>query len=120
LAVKNFASESVDPGTDVLTIPGHGHKTGSKVKYTVASGAIGGLTSGQSYFVIALNSNTLRLALSATNALAGRAIDLTSRGSGTHTLTPVLVTRFSSNHYRNNQADDGIFLESTGTSVVER
>jgi hypothetical protein len=31
----------------------------------------------------------------------------------------MLVTRFSSNRYRNNKADDGILLESTGTSVVD-
>jgi hypothetical protein len=51
--------------------------------------------------------------------LAGTAFDLTSRGTGTQTLTPVLVTRFSSNRYRNTKADDGIFLESTGKSVID-
>jgi hypothetical protein len=52
--------------------------------------------------------------------LAGTAVDLTSTGSGTQTLTPVLVTRFSSNRYRNTKAEDGIILESTGASLVER
>lgn len=120
LAVKTFApATSVDTRTDVLAIPSHGHKTGSKVKYSTAGDAVGGLTNGSSYFVIASNSNTLKLATSLANALAGTAIDLTSRGTGTQTLTPVLVTRFSSNRYRNTKADDGIFLESTGTSVVD-
>jgi len=120
LAVKTFASATnVDTRTDELTISSHGHKTGSKVKYTAGSAAIGGLTNGLTYFVIASNSNTLKLATSLANALAGTAIALTSRGTGTQTLTPVLVTRFSSNRYRNTKADDGIFLESTGTSVVE-
>ena len=120
LAVTTFASEtSVDTRADVLTIPSHGHKTGSKVKYTAGSAAVGGLTNGSTYFVIASNANTLKLATSLANALAGTAIDLTSRGTGTQTLTPVLVTRFSSNRYRNTKADDGIFLESTGTSVVD-
>ena len=120
LAVKTFASATnVDTRTDVLTISSHGHKTGSKVKYTAGSVAVGGLTNGSTYFVIASNSNTLKLAKSLANALAGTAIDLTSTGTGTQTLTPVLVTRFSSNRYRNTKADDGIFLESTGTSVVD-
>jgi hypothetical protein len=120
LSVKTFASVTdVDPRTDVLTIPNHGHKTGSKVKYAAGSAAVGGLTSGSTYFVIALNANSLKLATSLPNALAGTAFDLTSRGTGTQTLTPVLVTRFSSNRYRNTKADDGIFLESTGTSVID-
>jgi hypothetical protein len=119
LTVKTFASTNVDTRNDVLSIPNHGHKTGSKVKYTAAS-AVGGLTSGSTYFTIALNSNSLKLATSLPNALAGTAVDLTSTGSGTQTLTPVLVTRFSSNRYRNTKAEDGIILESTGASLVER
>ncbi|HKR58891.1 MAG TPA: hypothetical protein VJS64_04100 [Pyrinomonadaceae bacterium] len=120
LAVKTFASETnIDTRTDVITIPSHGHKTGSKVKYTTGSATVGGLTNGSTYFVITLNSNTLKLATSLANALAGTAIDLTSTGTGSQTLTPVLVTRFSSNRYRNTKADDGILLESTGTSVVD-
>ena len=119
LAVKTFSTGDIDTGRDVLAIPGHGHKTGSKVKYTAGSAAIGGLATGATYFVIAANSNSLKLATSLPNAMAGTAIDLTSRGAGTQTLTPVLVTRFSSSRYRNNKADDGIFLESTGKSVVE-
>ena len=120
MAVKTFASATdVDTRTDSLTISSHGHKTGSKVKYTTGSAAVGGLTNGFTYFVIASSSNTLKLATSLANALAGTAIDLTSTGTGTQTLTPVLVTRFSSNRYRNTKADDGIFLEPTGTSVVD-
>ncbi len=120
LAVKTFGPEtSVDTRADLLTVQNHGHKTGSKVKYAAGTAAVGGLSNGATYFVIASNSNALKLATSLANALAGTAIDLTSRGTGTQTLTPVLVTRFSSNRYRNTKADDGILLESTGKSVVE-
>lgn len=120
LVVKTFPSETnVDAQTDVLRIPSHGHKTGSRVRYIAGTAAVGGLKNWSTYFVIALNSNTVKLATSLANALAGTAIDLTSRGAGTQTLTPVLVTRFSSNRYRNTKADDGILLESTGRSVVE-
>ena len=99
--------------------PGPGHKTGSKVKHTAGPSAVGGLTNGSTYFVITSGANTLKLATTLANALAGTAIDLTSRGAGTQTLTPVLVTRFSSSHYRNTNAGDGNFLESTGRSVVD-
>jgi hypothetical protein len=119
LAVKTFAEGNVDTRTDVLTIPSHGHKTGSRVRYTAGTAAVGGLTNGTTYFVIALSANTIKLATTLDAAMAGKAIDLTSKGSGTQTLTPVLVTRFSSNRYRNTKADDGILLEPTGKSVVE-
>jgi hypothetical protein len=119
LAVKTFAESNVDTRTDVLTIPSHGHKTGSRVRYTAGTAAVGGLTNGSTYFVIAANANTIKLATSLDNAMAGNAIDLTSRGAGTQTLTPLLITRFSSNRYRNTKADDGILLEPTGKSVVE-
>jgi hypothetical protein len=120
LAVKTFASEAnVDTRTDVLMIPSHGHKTGSRVRYTAGSAAVGGLKNGSTYFVIASNANSIKLATTLDNAMASNAIDLTSKGSGTQTLTPVLVTMFSSNRYRNTKADDGILLEPTGKSVVE-
>ena len=120
LVVLTFPSETnVETRTDVLTIPRHGHKTGSRVRYTAGTAAVGGLKNWSTYFVIASNANTIKLATSLDNALAGIAIDLTSKGTGTQTLTPVLVTRFSSNRYRNVNAEDGIFLESTGTSVVD-
>jgi hypothetical protein len=120
LAVKTFASATdVDTRVDRLSIVSHGHKTGSKVKYTPGTAAVGGLTPGASYFVIASSANTLKLATTLEDAMAGKAIDLTSTGTGNQTLTPVLETRFSSNRYRNTKADDGIILESTGTSVVD-
>ena len=119
VAVKTFESATnVDTRSDVITIPNHGHKTGSRVRYTAGTAAVEGLKNWSTYFVIALNSNSLKLATSLPNALAGTAVDLTATGAGTQTLTPVLVTRFSSNRYRNTKADDGIILEPTGTSVI--
>jgi hypothetical protein len=118
LRVNTFASaRDVDTNADRLSIVDHGHQTGSKVKYTPGTAAVGGLTPGALYFVIASSANTLKLATTLEDARAGKAIDLTSSGTGNQTLTPVLVTRFSSNRYRNTKADDGIILE--GTSIVE-
>lgn len=61
---------------------------GQMVLYTANSTAIGGLTSGQRYYVIA-SGDGQRVALAATPG--GAAIDLTTSGSSdaTHTLTPV-------------------------------
>ena len=69
---------------DSLYIPGHGYVTGTKLVYGVGGGSpIGGLTNGQTYFVIKVDDNIIRLS----NTVNGAAINLTTLGSGNHTLT---------------------------------
>ncbi len=87
---------------DTVSISTHGWKTGNAVVYSAGGGvAIGGLIDGATYYVIALDANTLSLATSAYNAAEGKAIDLRSAGGGTaHSLTGVdgnPVTRTYSN-----------------------
>lgn len=119
LTVKTFASATdVNTGTEVITIASHGHNTGSRVRYLAGTAPVGGLTNGTTYFVIASTAGTLKLATTLANALAGTPIDLTSTGTGTQTLVPVLITKFSSNEFWANKAEGGIVLEPTGTSVV--
>ncbi len=82
----------VSPNTvlDVLNIQQHRLNNGNPVVYRHGSGgtAIGGLVDGQTYFVIRLDNHHLMLAATLADAQAGRAIDLTSKGSGTsHSLT---------------------------------
>jgi len=69
---------------DSLYIPGHGYVTGTKLVYGVGGGSpIGGLTSGQTYFVIKVDDNIIKLS----TTVNGPAINLTTLGSGNHTLT---------------------------------
>jgi len=69
---------------DSLYIPGHGYVTGTKVTYSNGGGSsIGGLTSGQPYFVYRLDDNIIKL----TSTIGGPIIDLTTLGSGNHSLT---------------------------------
>jgi hypothetical protein len=69
---------------DSLYIPGHGYVTGTKVTYSNGGGtSIGGLTSGQPYFVSKIDDNIIRL----TSTIGGSNIDLTTLGSGNQTLT---------------------------------
>lgn len=78
---------SVNTGTDVITITSHGLSTGDAVNYIAGTTAIGGLTDRTIYYVIRVDANTLKLALTEYAAyVTGTAIDLTSSGSGTHTL----------------------------------
>ncbi len=70
----------------------HGFITGSAVVYASSTTAFGGLTSTNTYYVIRVNKDWFKLASSLVNAQAGTAIDLTTKGAGTHTLTTTAIT----------------------------
>ena len=59
---------------------GHGLRTGDTVTYDAGGGAVGGLVDGHIYYVILLEGNTAELAASVEDAVAGKAITLTSAG----------------------------------------
>ena len=87
---------AVDTGTEVLTItPNKSLITGQAVVYSTSGTAIGGLTNGNTYYVIRETGNdrSVKLASSLANAVAGTAINLTSAGSGTQLLTATLSAR---------------------------
>jgi flagellin len=65
----------------------HGFTTGDRVQYGSTGSAIGGLTSGSDYYVIADTANTFRLASSSVNALAGSLVSLTNAGTGTQSVS---------------------------------
>ncbi|MCX5734321.1 MAG: LEPR-XLL domain-containing protein, partial [candidate division NC10 bacterium] len=83
------ASTKVSATADTIDL-GAGQKftTGQAVTYSAGGGsAIGGLTSGTTYYVIASDTTgTVKLAATAADARAGKAIDLTSASTGTHSL----------------------------------
>lgn len=85
-------SAAVNTATDRATITTHGQVTGAKVALTTAGALPTGLTA-TNYWLIVVDANTVKFASSLANAAAGTAIDLTTPGYGTHTITPVaLVT----------------------------
>lgn len=71
--------------TNRLTSSSHGWSTGQPVILT-GSDVPAGLTSGTTYYLIRVDANTLELATSLANALAGTEVDITDYGSGTCTL----------------------------------
>ena len=71
---------------DAIRIPNHYFRTGFEVTYT-SSGPTGGLTSGNTYYVIRVSRNWIRLAASEADAQANTFISLTSRGSGLASLS---------------------------------
>lgn len=87
--VKTFADADVNTTNDTITEASHGYKTGLKVALTNSGGALPTGLSATDYYVIRVDDNTIKLASSQANALAGTAVNITAAsGGGTHTLTP--------------------------------
>lgn len=76
------SSSVVNTTAETIAIRGTSFVTGDAVVYT-STGAIGGLTSGTTYYVIRVGSDSIKLASSLSNANAGTAINLSALGSGT-------------------------------------
>lgn len=76
-----------------LTATGHGLNTGDGPIQLTTSGTLPtGLAVSTNYYVIRIDANTIALATSLANALAGTAIVLSSNGTGTNDVTHVAGT----------------------------
>lgn len=77
----------VNTTAETIEIRGYGFETGDALVYATTGGAIGNLTSGTTYYAIRVDSDTIKLADSYANAIAGTARNLSAVGTGTtHTL----------------------------------
>jgi len=90
-----FAAAAVTIATDLITLGSNNTKwvTGMPVVLTTSGSAPGGLTAGTTYYVVRINSTSIKLASSLANAQNGTVIDITSQGSGNHTITTTLTAR---------------------------
>lgn len=77
--------------TDICTKAGHLFVTGLKVTLTTTGGLPAPLAAATDYFVIYVNANEFKLATSLALAQAGTAIDITTTGTGVHTITPTAI-----------------------------
>lgn len=86
-----FADGDVDSGTEVITVTAHPFDVGDAVQYRCAgAGVVTGLTAGTVYYVIDASANTVKLATTRANAIAGTAINITAPiGGDAHYLTRV-------------------------------
>lgn len=85
----NFATTDVDTGTDRITLTAHGFSHGHTVRFSTTTTAPSPLANNTTYYVIYIDANTIQLATTFNNAIAGTAINLTTQGAGTHTITPM-------------------------------
>lgn len=84
---QTFGTGAVNTTTDVITLSSTtAFPTGTPVTFTSTSGVPAGLSVGVVYYVINVSGTTIKVATSSANATAGAAVDITSTGSGTHTI----------------------------------
>ena len=88
--VDNITVNHVDTSAETITLANHNLTTGDAVVYkaptTSGGSTVGGLSDGTTYYVIVVDSTTIKLATSSSNATAGTAVNLTATGQGTSTL----------------------------------
>lgn len=77
--------------SNAITITAHGYKTGIVAQVANSGGALPtGVTGSTNYYVIVIDANTIKLASTQANALAGTALTI-SGGTGTNTITPTAL-----------------------------
>lgn len=79
---RTIPTSGVNTTTEVITYTGHGLATGDRIRYyDGGSTAITGLTTATTYYAIAVDPNTFKVATTAANAAAGTAVNLTGTGN---------------------------------------
>lgn len=81
------ATVTADATTDIVTHTGYDVASFTRVRLTTTGTLPGGLSLATDYWTVRQSSVTSKLATSFANAVAGVTVDITSTGSGTHTLT---------------------------------
>lgn len=84
---------TADAAADTLTLSGAALAAGKPVRLSSSAQLPTPLVSGTTYYALPVSAGVIRLASNLDGVLTGTAIDLTSAGSGTLTLTP--LTRLS-------------------------
>lgn len=91
-AAFSFATTAINVGADTITKTAHGFVTADgPIVFSTTGGVPGGLGSGTDYWIIKVDADTIKLATSRANAIAGTQVDITSQGTGAgtpHSLTP--------------------------------
>jgi hypothetical protein len=82
---------AVDPATDKITfVQDHKFQVGDTVQVTTTGTLPTGVTTATTYYIIDLSISSVQLATTYANALAGTQINITTAGSGTHTVQSIV------------------------------
>jgi len=79
-----FTSANVNTVTDTITITSHGYTNGQSIEFSnpTPSNLPGGITQSVTYYALNVTANTFQISL----IKGGSAVDLTTGGTGTHTV----------------------------------
>ena len=107
---------SADASTDLLTYTSTANfpsnlLTGTRVQVSTTTTLPSPLVAATNYYVIRVSDSTCKLATSYANAIAGTAIDITTAGTGTHTIAWLLP------RYTNGAGVNAIFFNSNATAL---
>jgi len=107
---------TADAGTDVCTYTSTANipsniLTGTRVRLTTTTTLPAGLSLATDYYVIKVSDTTFKLATSYANAVLGTAIDITTAGTGTHTISWLLP------RYTNGAGVQAIFFNPAATAM---
>ena len=116
-APQSFAARDVDTKADTIALRGHGFTTGDGPYRVSSTGALPeGLSSSVDYHVICVSPNAFRLAASRAQALCDMSLDITTKGTRTHTITGIQNAAFPPRKSVTNGS--GGLLLSAGQSLV--
>ena len=93
--LSSFSTFTADASTDICTHSNINLFPYTRVQLTTTTTLPAGLSLATDYYVIKVTDTTIKLATSYANAVAGTAIDITSAGTGTHTIN-TLLPRYTS------------------------
>jgi hypothetical protein len=107
---------TVNTSTDELTYTSTANSpsnilTGTRVQVSTTTTLPSPLVAATNYYVIKVSDSVCKLATSYANAIAGTAIDITTTGTGTHTMTRLL------HRYTNGAGLQAIFFNSNATAL---
>lgn len=107
---------TADASTDIITMTSTTNipsniLTGTRVQLTTTTTLPAGLSLATNYYVIKVTDSTFKLATSYANAIAWTAIDITSTGTGTHTMSRLLP------RYTNGAGVQAIFFNPSATAL---
>jgi hypothetical protein len=86
---KTFAPANVNTGTEEITVASHGLTTGDTIRFVTTGTLPAGLTETGIFYAISVSSGVFKVASSYANAIALTAINLTTTGTGSFTVTKV-------------------------------
>lgn len=116
-----FATGAVATATDIITLSSTtNYPTGTPVTFTSTGTVPAGLSTGVVYYVINVSGTTIKVATSAANATAGTAIDITSTGSGTHTINLSYVVADNDEIYLTGRYGELYYLWNTDYPTADK